>query len=512
MSAEDYLPDTVESPIFVARTQPGGIYERLEKIVANMDVASMANAEVDRDFFRRSADSWSANYGFRNPAGQEFSANVFGEILGEKHGTFLGAKGNHYPGPNEDMPKIITDGTKIKPSIVIGQPTKIPETLADVYYDQLCTFNTVRESDRQTEAYDGETFERVKEITKAVKPGQVANAIILMGGLLYTTHADENGGSSRNQSPAKKPLKKRKAAAIDDKEDSETAVPETKRINEPLPRNQLPGRETVRVGAFYDPRVFPDYGGPVFSHRLAQVIQPDWRDSEGNLIPPWAWWDVLRPGTLIMASVSIVVWVIGSGENKKKVYHAVIQSLRVVDRSGVQVKLPVPKHSSVAVPTAPATDSASQALKALQFSLPASSGSSEPPAKKLHTANAGPATSSASAGTSLSTENQNAGSSTSSGEVLKTSSDTASTTTEDTLSEQDETDGLSRMDVVDDGLPGMDVVHDGATRMDVVDEQQAPIAAPSNAVGTDAVTDGVQASTGTSAADGSRTRTKKHRR
>lgn len=98
MSYHDYLPNSFASPIFIARSQPDGINQRLAQAIAEMKHGAFANAEVDRHFFRRNENTWSDNYNFRDPNAHCFTANVFGEILGSAHGTFLGAQGNHYLG------------------------------------------------------------------------------------------------------------------------------------------------------------------------------------------------------------------------------------------------------------------------------------------------------------------------------------------------------------------------------------------------------------------------------
>lgn len=53
----------------------------------------------------------------------------------------------------------------------------------------------------------------------------------------------------------------------------------------------------------------PDFGGPVFAFEKARLIQPDWRDVNGDLIPPWLNHKLLRPGTLVVANMSIQVYV-----------------------------------------------------------------------------------------------------------------------------------------------------------------------------------------------------------
>ncbi|KAL0060393.1 hypothetical protein AAF712_012844, partial [Marasmius tenuissimus] len=112
----------------------------------------------------------------------------------------------------------------------------------------------------------------------------------------------------------------------------------------PLKDHELPGRESVRVGAKYSPWTVPGYGGGRFRQRFAQVIQLDWRDARNQLIPPWNAWDDLRPGTLVMATVVFNVYVMPAKDPsmpKRKIYQALVKSLRVLGRSDIPTTKPL---------------------------------------------------------------------------------------------------------------------------------------------------------------------------
>jgi hypothetical protein len=61
----------------------------------------------------------------------------------------------------------------------------------------------------------------------------------------------------------------------------------------------------VTAGAYYEPRVLPDYGGAFFNLINNKLRQQDVRDPDDALIAPWNMYGALRPGTLIMAEVTL---------------------------------------------------------------------------------------------------------------------------------------------------------------------------------------------------------------
>ncbi|KAL0574806.1 hypothetical protein V5O48_007163 [Marasmius crinis-equi] len=350
MSAFDYYPDSFPSVLFDSRQQPGGLYSHIVDIVSNMGKGALCNVNIDADFFRRRRlDNWTNNYGFRTEGNAEFNANVFGEIVGEQYGTLLGATGNHYPGRPDEEPKLITDSTHVKPVIVLGKPSLCNEVLGDYYHDQIVVFNDIRRVDRRDEEQENQEF----DIKEAIRGKEVEDSepclIILHGQPIYTVERESSGTGFPK--PRERVMTKRRAngapayqpssAVADSTANVSSSVIQDARVGRPLEEAELPGLEAVRVGAKYSPWVLPGYGGPRFQQRLARAIQPDWRDAGGQLIPVWNIWNVLRPGTVIMANVVINVYVMpGSKGKRRKVYQASIQSLRVLGRSDVPVDKP----------------------------------------------------------------------------------------------------------------------------------------------------------------------------
>ncbi|KAJ8093641.1 hypothetical protein PM082_023433 [Marasmius tenuissimus] len=362
MDAFNYRPESVLSPMLAKRNNPGGLYEHVFGVVHRMGKNALCQAEYDVDFFRRSADNWSANFSYRRSDNTDFSTNIFGEIMGGRYGTLLGPKGNHYPGPNPEDPNHITDSTPVKQVIVLGSPSFCPPALAAYFRNQVVVLDNMRHADAREEMEDQVTFD-VKEIIKGYAPEEEPCLITLHSSQLYTVEK-ENGSPTKPAS--RKPMQKRHAngSSVGATEQvTEDASPQpsntdTRAINledaargRPFQDHELPGVDRIWVGAKYSPWVIPGYGGNRFRQRIAQTIQLDWRTVKGDLIPPWKVWDELRPGTLIMANVVFHIYVMPARDplkSRKKVYQAVIKTIRVLGRSDIEVSKPVRDQESFA--------------------------------------------------------------------------------------------------------------------------------------------------------------------
>ncbi|KAL0580158.1 hypothetical protein V5O48_001868 [Marasmius crinis-equi] len=346
MAAFQYLPESFPSLLFDSRRREGGLYPHMVDVLSNMGKSALCNTNFNSDFFRRArVDNWSKNYGYHDSSNLEFTANVFGEVVGEQYGTLLGPDGNHYPGRPDEEPRPVTDRSSVKPVIVLAKPSLCDEVLGDYFHDQIVVFNDIRRADQIQEEEDNEQFD-VKEIIRFKQGSSEPCFIALHGPLLYTVERDT---SSNGKAPPRIMAKRRANGAPVRQPQVEPAVAQASqdediRHGRPLEEHELPGPEAVRVGAKYSPWVLPGYGGPKFDQRIARVIQADWRDGPGHLIPPWNTWQMLRPGTVIMATVVINVFVMPPvirGRLHRKTYQALIKSLRILGRSDVPVEKPV---------------------------------------------------------------------------------------------------------------------------------------------------------------------------
>ncbi|KAH7872500.1 uncharacterized protein C8R40DRAFT_1173588 [Lentinula edodes] len=384
MSQFNYLPNSLPSATFKMRANPGGIYDRLAKSFTEMGPIALANAEINQDFFPHNfGESWSMNYSYRDCDSALFSANVFGEIVGQAHGTFVGAQGNHYAGKDPSNPTVLDDYTKTKCTIVLACPSFATPPITNLFYNQLCTLDSVRDEDKKGEIRSGLSVD-AKEIAKSIRTGGDLDAIILTGPALYTVlKKGKSSGKDNNisaTSPPRRALKKRSLAAASN--DDMPLLQDTSETPLPTAEKHIvwPTAEEIFVGAEYDHRLMPDFGGPVFAFEKARLIQPDWRDVNGDLIPPWLNHKLLRPGTLVVANMSIQVYVMisKSGDGMvRKIYHAILNSLRVVAVSDVLITPPVPLLHRTSLPRQNTSQTAAAlALAALNFNVEQSMGAS----------------------------------------------------------------------------------------------------------------------------------------
>ncbi|KAK1235035.1 hypothetical protein PQX77_001744 [Marasmius sp. AFHP31] len=377
MSSYNYLPSSFESTLL--RNRANQLYPHLTSVLANMGKSALTNAELGSDFVKR-IDGRTRNYGFADNSGRIFSTNVFGEIVGAAHGTSLGAAGTHHWGESKQT-NPITDRTKVKQQIVIGCPSFAPQSLVDDFRDQIVVFQDIRDDDIDDEDGVCDSIYSIPTHTKScvtlyehspplddTSPAHSAIKVAKDD----SASASNSKGKAKEASPRR--MKKRKANADVPEDEVPVADLSPPSLELPLSDDQLPTIDAVRVAAEYAPNVYPDYGGPGFQHRIAKARQPDFRDSQNRIVAPWTFWDELRPGTLIMANILIVVWVIPSKNKQgrdelKKIYHAVIKSLRVLGTSDVPVTKPIPNLTSD--PTVGIPEEADEASAALsQLMLP----------------------------------------------------------------------------------------------------------------------------------------------
>ncbi|KAJ3900394.1 hypothetical protein F5879DRAFT_992921 [Lentinula edodes] len=377
-----YLPGCIKTSSFENRGKPGGVYDKITAGFMKMGANAIANAELNQDFFRFNfAQAWSSNYSFRGIDSKQYTGNVFGEIVGKAYGTHIGAQGNHFAGNDLNNPKLLDDYTKTKCTIVLGCPSFATPAVSDLFYNQICTLSSVRDADREEEIRS-ESSVIPKEMVKSLKPGGELDGIILNGPPLYTVlkrngNAD-NVTSLAPTSPTKRNLKKRNWSASNDhgpeEHEGDIQPPESSPTALVLPTAQQ-----IYVGAEYDHRLMPDFGGPVFAMKKAKLIQPQWTNINNDLIVPWEYYNYLRPGTVVVATICIEVFVmpVGSDNNTlRKIYHATITSLKVVADSDLVVLPPTPSIMRKNINHLPEPSSlAATALAAIDWSTSSTSPS-----------------------------------------------------------------------------------------------------------------------------------------
>ncbi|KIK53149.1 hypothetical protein GYMLUDRAFT_250578 [Collybiopsis luxurians FD-317 M1] len=311
MSYFTYVPNSFSSPLIQERTVGDGIYDKVVQSFIKLGPKALYNAEPNMHFFRSSSESWNKNgYMFRDADSVQYSGNV---------------------------PQQLTDKSKAKWVIVIACPSQAPRNLKNLFKNQIAMFANMAEADG---ASDNTKDLLVKHMNCPLKNGEKDEAIALTSvTYMYTVPRKVNTSSQSTPSPKKK---YRKRALDEDSESEPESAVEPEVVDPGVDDGPpvLPTEREIFVGADYDRRLMPGYGGRVFAQCFARLVQQNWRRMDNKLILPWEYHEKLRPGTLIVANVSIRVWDMNATEGSKMRRKAVINSLRVIATSDVPIVIP----------------------------------------------------------------------------------------------------------------------------------------------------------------------------
>ncbi|KAJ7097310.1 hypothetical protein B0H15DRAFT_945963 [Mycena belliarum] len=253
---------TYNNPIYALRNT-SGLYNAVAKQIEDMKLEALANLDYPETITRQ-IEEWSKNHKYLDTDGNELRVAIVGEILGMASGTIIRAHGNHYARDIDNF-KPIDDKTKVKDTIAIGIPSAATTTMYNTCYNQNICAGQIVAHNADEDKRKG-VFPIVKNWTKSSLEGREQHDIM-------TLHMLPN---RRPEAPV---------VAV------ETLV--------------TPGPEDIKLGAFYEPDLLPDFGGDYFNLVKAKLVQQDVRDVNSNLVPPWKIYDALKPGTLILALVSL---------------------------------------------------------------------------------------------------------------------------------------------------------------------------------------------------------------
>ncbi|KAJ6454562.1 hypothetical protein C8R47DRAFT_955212, partial [Mycena vitilis] len=250
------------------------------------------------------------------------------EILGPAMGTIVRAHGNYFARDGDDF-KPIDDKSKIKDTIALGIPTQSTVKLVNIFLNQVIALGQVTEASADEDSRNGR-FPFVKNWTKPGKEGSENHDVIMMSMLpKYGVRVPSAAGA-----PKVKRTAKRKLDEVDADEGPSTK-PEADKTSEPAP-------EDIKLGAHYEPALLQDYGGSYFNHIKSKLVQLDVRDTQNNLIPPWKFYDALKPGTLVLALVSLHCFTMNDDSGKeakqRKIYQVNAHSIRVLSESEESVE------------------------------------------------------------------------------------------------------------------------------------------------------------------------------
>ncbi|KAJ7020411.1 hypothetical protein C8F04DRAFT_974322 [Mycena alexandri] len=322
---EAFLPRRpVHNSAIYAERNSSGFYDTIAEQILAMGDDALANIDYTQQYTRHIED-WSKNHRFMDRSGNELRTAVVGEILGPSMGTLVRAHGNYFARDGDDF-KPIDDKSKIKDTLALGPPTQSSTKLYNTFLNQVIGASQVVAANLSEDLRAG----RVRDNWS--KPGIEGSEThnVLMVSMLpkYGVSMVATG------TPKAATTSKRRLDQVDEGTASPAAAGDP---NKPA----YSGRD-IKLGAFYEPSVLPDYGGAYFNHQKAKLVQLDVRDMHNELIPPWKFYDALRPGTLVLCLVSLHCFTMSDDSNKgakeRKIYQMNAHSIRILSESDEPVE------------------------------------------------------------------------------------------------------------------------------------------------------------------------------
>ncbi|KAJ7921034.1 hypothetical protein B0H13DRAFT_2318791 [Mycena leptocephala] len=230
--------------------------------------------------------------------------------------TAISAKGNHYDSEHGEQFKPIDDKSKVKDVIVLRAPTMCSLDLQCFWDNQSAILQDIENTEIATDRAAGwnPSFRSCLRSTTTESPRK--DIITIVTERKYGVPA--SAGAPR------------------------VAAPQThKRLQ------GSGGTDQIKLGAFYDPRLLEDFGGPPYFRLVNGMLkQLDIRNAQNKLIAPWNNYIALRPGSLILAIVSIHMYTFKSEGNDRdrdrKFFQLNAHSIRVLDESDFPVEKRLP--------------------------------------------------------------------------------------------------------------------------------------------------------------------------
>ncbi|KAJ6576492.1 hypothetical protein DFH09DRAFT_804372, partial [Mycena vulgaris] len=291
-----------------------GLYDSVAKQIQDMGPEALANLDYP-DNITHAVEDWSGNHRYLDASGNELRVAIVGEVLGPASGTLLRAQGNHYA---RDGDRPVDDTTKVKDVLALGIPTCATTRLYNTVLNQIICASQITDANTDEDKRKGSS-PTIKNWTKASVEGRQQHDIMMV------TMQPKYGAPSAAGAPKPKRAAKR---GLDEVDGIDTAP-----VKSASPEVAVePGH--VKIGAFYEPSLLPDFGGDYFDLVKSKLVQHDIRDTEANLIPPWKMYEALRPGTLVLVLVTLRCFSMsddgGKDRRQRKIYQMNAESIRIL--------------------------------------------------------------------------------------------------------------------------------------------------------------------------------------
>ncbi|KAJ7649355.1 hypothetical protein DFH06DRAFT_1420719 [Mycena polygramma] len=302
-----------------------GLLESIADRLSAMKEGALANIDFPKDF-SSTKEEWSGNHTFVGKDGNELRVSLVGEIAGPALGTILRAIGQHYAGRDEACLTFlipIVDGVKVKDCLALAMPTLSPTKMFNTWHNQGNTLGQISDHGSDEDSREGKASNPIVKSWIKKSPPECDQQEVIICQMLPKYAVPAAAGAPKPRRAAKRKLD-------ETEEPAETAA----RAEQEL---VFPDEKDIKTGALYDPALLEDYGGPCFQHNKAKLVQLDVRDVNNKLVGPWRFYDVLRPGTLVLVLASLHIFHMPIGQDGKgrmrKIYQVNAHSVRVLSPS-----------------------------------------------------------------------------------------------------------------------------------------------------------------------------------
>ncbi|KAJ7486254.1 hypothetical protein B0H11DRAFT_1648474, partial [Mycena galericulata] len=345
-----------------------GMYDELADTLSAMGPKALGNVDCPDDFIRHQTGGHSSNIEFRDKDGFEFRTLLIGEVAGSVHGTVMRATGNYFA--SADFKPIDDTKLNVKDILALSMPTCSTTRLANFYENQTVPLRSAIDHEFGIESA-AEPYEEflVRPWLRSSDEGSQQDDLIMCHMLpKYGIPASAGAAGVTPPRRGKRKLDAENPRSVAAAPSTPPGLPMTVRAAPPLPASNAPlpaGQcfilqlrtsltesivaADIKLGAFYDPHLLPDYGGPYFKQIKAKLVQLDVRDgTEGGnnaLIPPYQFYDRLKLGTLVLVSASLHIFVMPDTDSKggqrgkrRKVYQINAHSIKVLADSDAPVE------------------------------------------------------------------------------------------------------------------------------------------------------------------------------
>ncbi|KAJ6538396.1 hypothetical protein B0H10DRAFT_2245784 [Mycena sp. CBHHK59/15] len=320
---------------FIERAESGLYASALEQMKelpnALANIEYIGTKSHPPDIFK--GQDWAKNVVFTDSPrkdANEYRAAIIGEIAEPTFGTLVRAHGNHYDGRDGEPFKPVDDKSKIKDVLVLRAPTHSDLEMHNLYENQTALLQDIENTEIATDEAHGFS-PNYRSCLRSSRTDMDCKDLLTITTMKKYGIPAAAGGAKIIATPKRVQRVKRKFGVQDD-EDGEPIEATTSAVEDNNDSKiKYPSDDEVKLGAFYDPRL-------------------DIRDADNKLIPPWKQYEALRPGSLIIALVSIHIFTFkdaGADRSRdRKMFQLNAHTIRVLDESDFAVQTrnrPVPR-------------------------------------------------------------------------------------------------------------------------------------------------------------------------